>query len=166
MVAVKQLWTNNRAHTGGALRDYGLKAEVETLGTIRHKNIVKLYCFFSNGDSNLLVYEYMPNGNLWDALHETNGRNLDWPTRYRIALGITHGLVYLHHHCVPPIIHRDIKSTNILLDKDFEPYIVDFGAAKILQAFGGDATATFAGTYGYIAPGIPFYFFLYCWHFY
>eukprot|EP01018_Ginkgo_biloba_P016625 Gb_31672 [translate_table: standard] len=152
MVAVKQLWTNNRAHTGGALRDYGLKAEVETLGTIRHKNIVKLYCCFSNGDSNLLVYEYMPNGNLWDALHETNGRNLDWPARYRIALGTAQGLVYLHRHCVPSIIHRDIKSTNILLDVDFEPYIADFGAAKILQAFGGDATATFAGTYGYIAP--------------
>jgi Leucine-rich repeat (LRR) protein/tRNA A-37 threonylcarbamoyl transferase component Bud32 len=152
-VAVKQFWTSKRMHHTEALQDYGFKTEVEILGTIRHKNIVKLYCYFSKGDSKLLVYQYLPNGNLWDALHESIGKNLDWPVRYKIALGAAQGLVYLHDNCVPPIVHRDIKSTNILLDLDFEPYIADFGVAKILKAFGREeSTVTFAGTHGYIAP--------------
>ncbi|XP_058081100.1 receptor protein-tyrosine kinase CEPR1-like [Magnolia sinica] len=154
-VAVKKLWTRKtKDQSPDHLSvDRELKAEVETLGNIRHRNIVKLYCCFSNSDSNLLVYEYMPNGNLWDALHQAKGF-LDWPTRHRIALGIAQGLAYLHHDLLPPIIHRDIKSTNILLDEDFHPKVADFGVAKVLQGRGRmDSTTTvIAGTYGYLAP--------------
>ena len=141
---------------GGWLGDRELRTEVETLGSIRHKNIVKLYCCYSGADCNLLVYEYMPNGNLWEALHGCY-LLLDWPTRHRVALGVAQGLAYLHHDLLFPIVHRDIKSSNILLDADFEPKVADFGIAKVLQARGGadrDAsTTTIAGTYGYLAPG-------------
>ncbi|XP_066355094.1 receptor protein-tyrosine kinase CEPR1-like [Miscanthus floridulus] len=140
---------------GGWLGDRELRTEVETLGSIRHKNIVKLYCCYSGADCNLLVYEYMPNGNLWEALHGCY-LLLDWPTRHRVALGVAQGLAYLHHDLLFPIVHRDIKSSNILLDADFEPKVADFGIAKVLQARGGadrdGSTTTIAGTYGYLAP--------------
>jgi serine/threonine protein kinase len=162
LVAVKKLWVSRRSkqehgHGGAGCLDRELRTEVETLGSIRHKNIVKLYCCYSGADSNLLVYEYMPNGNLWDALHGSGGWGfgfLDWPTRHRVALGVAQGLAYLHHDLLFPIVHRDIKSSNILLDADFEPKVADFGIAKVLQARGDrDAsTTTIAGTYGYLAP--------------
>lgn len=157
-VAVKRLWSRKSKDStpeDGLFLDKTLKTEVETLGNIRHKNIVKLYCYFSSLDCSLLVYEYMPNGNLWDALHNKNSVHLDWPTRHKIALGTAQGLAYLHHDLLPPIIHRDIKSTNILLDVDYQPKVADFGIAKVLQARGGkDSTSTvIAGTYGYLAPG-------------
>lgn len=156
VVAVKRLWSRKTKETASedqSCLDKELKTEVETLGNIRHKNIVKLYCYFSSLDWNLLVYEYMPNGNLWDALHK-GYVHLDWPTRHQIALGIAQGLAYLHHDLLPPIIHRDIKSTNILLDVNYQPKVADFGIAKVLQARGGkDSTTTvIAGTYGYLAP--------------
>ncbi|XP_061352977.1 receptor protein-tyrosine kinase CEPR1 [Gastrolobium bilobum] len=155
-VAVKRLWSRKSKDSAPEDRmfvDKALKAEVETLGSIRHKNIVKLYCCFSSLECSLLVYEYMPNGTLWDSLHK-GWVHLDWPTRYKIALGIAQGLAYLHHDLVLPIIHRDIKSTNILLDVDYHPKVADFGIAKVLQARGGkDSTTTvIAGTYGYLAP--------------
>ncbi|KAI3689110.1 hypothetical protein L2E82_47059 [Cichorium intybus] len=154
VIAVKRFWSqkskNNRSHD--QIMDKELKSEVETLGNIRHKNIVKLYCYLSSCNCNLLVYEYMPNGSLWDALH--NGKCvLDWPTRHQIAVGVAKGLAYLHHDLVPSIIHRDVKSTNILLDRNFQPKVADFGLAKVLNGGGKDSTATvIAGTYGYIAP--------------
>ncbi|XP_076948335.1 receptor protein-tyrosine kinase CEPR1-like [Bidens hawaiensis] len=155
VVAVKRLWSQKMKDEYSAdqqIMNRELKTEVEILGNIRHKNIVKLYCYFSGFDCNLLVYEYMPNGNLWDALHRGKCL-LDWPTRHRIALGVAQGLAYLHHDLMPPIIHRDIKSTNILLDRDFEPKVADFGIAKVLRARGKDSTTTIvAGSYGYIAP--------------
>ncbi|GLT93668.1 hypothetical protein SLE2022_114480 [Rubroshorea leprosula] len=160
VVAVKKLWTvkaKDSTPEDGLVWDKGLKTEVETLGNIRHKNIVKLYSYFSSFDCSLLVYEYMPNGNLWDALR--NGWiHLDWPTRHQIALGVAQGLAYLHHDLLPPIIHRDIKSTNILLDVNYQPKVADFGIAKVLQARGGkDSTTTvIAGTYGYMAPEYSF----------
>ncbi|XP_047052517.1 receptor protein-tyrosine kinase CEPR1-like [Lolium rigidum] len=167
LVAVKKLWVSsskqNQKHRGGwggGEEDEGreLRTEVETLGSIRHKNIVKLYCCYSGADSNLLVYEYMPNGNLWDALHGGGWGFLDWPTRRRVAIGVAQGLAYLHHDLLFAIVHRDVKSSNILLDADFEPKVADFGIAKVIQATAssrGDTTAsttTIAGTYGYLAP--------------
>ncbi|PON68307.1 GPCR kinase [Parasponia andersonii] len=161
VVAVKRLWSSKGKELTSDQDDdqlilnKELKTEVETLGSIRHKNIVKLYCYFSSLDCNLLVYEYMPNGNLWDALHKGwNNIDLDWPIRHQIGLGIAQGLAYLHHDLPRPIIHRDIKSTNILLDVNYQPKVADFGIAKVLQARGGkDSTTTvIAGTYGYLAP--------------
>lgn len=156
VVAVKKLWSRKTKYSvqeGQLAIARELKTEVETLGSIRHKNIVKLYSYFSSVDCSLLIYEYMTNGNLWEALH--GGKVLlNWPARYQIALGIAQGLAYLHHDLMPPIIHRDIKSNNILLDVDFQPKVADFGIAKVLQATGGkdSSTTVIAGTYGYLAP--------------
>ncbi|KAH9330520.1 hypothetical protein KI387_002628 [Taxus chinensis] len=160
-VAVKSLWpVNNNSSKQNDLNQL-MNAEVDVLGMVRHKNIVKLYCCLSNGDSNLLVYEYLQNGNLFDALHKVykektsqgSSLHLDWLTRYKIALGAAHGLSYLHHGCSPAIVHRDVKSTNILLDDNYEAKIADFGIAKFLHDDRGKDLATaFGGTYGYIAP--------------
>ncbi|XP_023731836.1 receptor protein-tyrosine kinase CEPR1 [Lactuca sativa] len=156
VIAVKRFWSqkskDNSSSNDQKIMEKELKSEVETLGNIRHKNIIKLYCYLSSCNCNLLVYEYMPNGSLWDALH--NGKCvLDWPTRHQIAVGVAKGLAYLHHDLVPPIIHRDVKSTNILLDRNFQPKVADFGLAKVLNGRGKDSTTTcIAGTYGYIAP--------------
>ncbi|PWA79281.1 Leucine-rich repeat-containing protein [Artemisia annua] len=155
VIAVKRFWSQklkDGSSDDNQMMDKELKSEVETLGSIRHKNIVKLYCYLSSCNCNLLVYEYMPNGSLWDALH--HGKCLlDWPTRHQIALGIAKGLAYLHHDLLPAIIHRDVKSTNILLDRNFNPKVADFGLAKVLNGRGKDSTTTvIAGTYGYLAP--------------
>ncbi|GAB4839242.1 Receptor-like protein kinase 7 [Ancistrocladus abbreviatus] len=128
-------------------------SEVQTLSSIRHVNVVKLYCSITSEDSSLLVYEYMPNGSLWDRLHSCKEIGLDWQTRYQIAFGAARGLEYLHHGCERPVIHRDVKSSNILLDEFLKPRIADFGLAKIVQADGvRDSTHLIAGTLGYIAP--------------
>ncbi|KAL1344799.1 hypothetical protein HN51_018629 [Arachis hypogaea] len=128
-------------------------AEVQALSSIRHVNVVKLYCSITSEDSSLLVYEYLPNGSLWDKLHTGGKMELDWEIRYEIAVGSAKGLEYLHHSCERPVIHRDVKSSNILLDEFLKPRIADFGLAKIVQAnVAKDSTQVIAGTHGYIAP--------------
>ncbi|KAL2471432.1 Leucine-rich receptor-like protein kinase family protein [Abeliophyllum distichum] len=136
------------------IRSWEFEAEVQTLSSIRHINVVKLYCSITSEDSSLLVYEYMPNGSLWDKLHTCRKQALDWSTRYEIAVGAAKGLEYLHHGCDRPVIHRDVKSSNILLDEDLKPRIADFGLAKIVQANSTTESTTqiIAGTHGYIAP--------------
>ncbi|XP_019188046.1 PREDICTED: LRR receptor-like serine/threonine-protein kinase HSL2 isoform X2 [Ipomoea nil] len=153
MVAVKKLWEANRECESEVV----FKAEMETLGSIRHKNIVKLLYGCMGKDFKILVYEYMENGSLGDVLHGEEGVVLDWPTRFNIAVGAAQGLAYLHHDCVPPILHRDIKSNNILLDKDFRPKVADFGLAKMMYRGtevqeSGQVMSHVAGSYGYIAP--------------
>ena len=115
----------------------------------RHKNIVRLWCCCNTGDCKLLVYEYMQNGSLG------KGGLLDWPTRYKIALEAAEGLSYLHHDCVPPIIHKDVKSNNILLDGEFAARVADFGVAKVVQGVGkgAESMSVIVGSRGYIAPG-------------
>lgn len=129
-------------------------AEVHALSSIRHVNVVKLYCSITSEDSSLLVYEYLPNGSLWDRLHTSRKMELDWETRYEIAVGAAKGLEYLHHGCERPVIHRDVKSSNILLDEFLKPRIADFGLAKVVQSNVGNDSSTrvIAGTHGYIAP--------------
>uniref|UniRef100_A0ACD5ZA35 Uncharacterized protein n=1 Tax=Avena sativa TaxID=4498 RepID=A0ACD5ZA35_AVESA len=128
------------------------EAEIATLGRIRHKNIVKLWCCLRSGDRGLLVYEYMPNGSLGDLLHGGKGGLLDWPARYRIMVDAAEGLSYLHHDCAPPIVHRDVKSNNILLDADFGAKVADFGVARVIGGDGPNAVSAIAGSCGYIAP--------------
>ncbi|KAL3522346.1 hypothetical protein ACH5RR_015180 [Cinchona calisaya] len=160
VVAVKKLWGSSKIADEsidvekGNVQDDGFAAEVETLGKIRHKNIVKLWCCCTTRDCKLLVYEYMPNGGLGDLLHSTKSGLLDWPIRYKIAMDAAEGLAYLHHDCVPPIVHRDVKSNNILLDGDFGARVADFGVAKVVDANGKGAKSmsVIAGSCGYIAP--------------
>ncbi|KAL5730514.1 hypothetical protein ACHQM5_003321 [Ranunculus cassubicifolius] len=152
-VAVKKLWGES-IKDDTQIRDDGFEAEVETLGKIRHKNIVKLWCCCTTKDCKLLIYEYMPNGSLGDLLHSTKSGLLDWPTRYKIAVDAAEGLSYLHHDCAPPIVHRDIKSNNILLDAEFGAKVADFGVAKVIDTISQEAVSmsVIAGSCGYIAP--------------
>nr|GMD52436.1 receptor-like protein kinase 5 [Ipomoea batatas] len=149
-VAVKSIRNNYK------LCEKVFLAEVKILGTIRHSNIVKLWCCVSSEESKLLVYEYMENRSLDLWLHakrRSPGQFLDWPTRLRIAIGAAKGLSYMHHNCSPPIVHRDVKSSNVILDSDFSAKIADFGLAKILINHGDPNTvSTVAGSFGYIAP--------------
>lgn len=153
-VAVKKLYGVHR----GPENEAGFWSEMETLGRIRHKNIVKLLFGSVGEDFRALVYEYVENGSLGDMLHKDpkGGFLLDWSKRFEIALGAAQGLAYLHHDCVPSIVHRDVKSNNILLDEEFRPRVADFGLAKTLQVEvkeSDGAMSRVAGSYGYIAPG-------------
>ncbi|KAE9613727.1 putative protein kinase RLK-Pelle-LRR-XI-1 family [Lupinus albus] len=151
-VAAKKLWGGTRKLDTESV----FKSEIEILGRIRHANIVKLlFSCSADDDLMVLVYEYMEKGSLGDVLHVNKCEELrEWSTRFNIAVGAAQGLAYLHHDCVPPILHRDVKSNNILLDQDFSPYVADFGLAKTLKHEEGGigAMSRIAGSYGYIAP--------------
>ncbi|TKY71561.1 Receptor protein kinase HAIKU2 [Spatholobus suberectus] len=161
--AVKHIWTSNSSERGSSRstsamlrrssRSPEFDAEVATLSSVRHVNVVKLYCSITSEDSSLLVYEFLPNGSLWDRLHTCKKKSeMGWEVRYDIALGAARGLEYLHHGCDRPVIHRDVKSSNILLDEEWKPRIADFGLAKIVQGGAGNWTNVIAGTLGYIPP--------------
>ncbi|XP_024993728.1 G-type lectin S-receptor-like serine/threonine-protein kinase At2g19130 [Cynara cardunculus var. scolymus] len=127
------------------------RSEVSTIGTTQHVHLVSLRGFCAEGNSKLLVYDYMPNGSLDSHLfHEKSV--LNWKTRYQIALGTARGLVYLHDECRDCIIHCDIKPENILLDDDFCPKIADFGLAKLVGRDFSRVLTTIRGTRGYLAP--------------
>ena len=133
-------------------------SEVDTVGQAKHRNLVRLLGFLKRDRVGLLVYDYIPNGDLFSASHGRN-RSLPWKTRLGIARDVARGLAYLHHDYDAPIVHRDIKSSNVLLDDHFEAYISDFGLAKVLGTLSGpksyelSTTMNVMGTFGYIAPG-------------
>lgn len=130
-------------------------AEMETLGKIKHRNLVPLLGYCKVGEERLLVYEYMQGGNLDEVLHgDIDGRErLTWDLRKQIAKGAARGLAFLHHNCIPHIIHRDMKSSNVLLDKDLEARVSDFGMARLISALDTHlSVSTLAGTPGYVPP--------------
>lgn len=139
-----------------AEQDRGFERELEAMGDIKHRNIVTLHGYYSTTQYNLLIYELMTNGSLDEALHGKSAARkvLDWPTRYKIAVGAARGLSYLHHDCIPHIIHRDIKSSNILLGHNMEARVSDFGLATLMEPDKTHVSTLVAGTFGYLAPGM------------
>ncbi|XP_020582036.1 probable serine/threonine-protein kinase PBL21 isoform X2 [Phalaenopsis equestris] len=149
VVAIKQL---NRDGLQGSNE---FLVEVLMLTMLHHPNLVSLIGYCAEGCERLLVYEYMSHGSLDDHLfYLSPGQEpLDWNKRIKIALGSAMGLAYLHDAADPPVIYRDLKSANILLDEDFNPKLSDFGLAKLAPV--GDKThvsTRVMGTYGYCAP--------------
>ncbi|KAJ4791922.1 Leucine-rich receptor-like protein kinase family protein [Rhynchospora pubera] len=149
-VAVKKL-----IHfTGQGDREF--TAEMETIGKIKHRNLVPLLGYCKIGEERLLVYEYMKYGSLDMVLHDksrSNGVTLDWSSRKKVAIGSARGLAFLHHSCIPHIIHRDMKSSNVLLDANLEARVSDFGMARLVNALDTHlSVSTLAGTPGYVPP--------------
>ncbi|XP_042456298.1 probable serine/threonine-protein kinase PBL7 isoform X1 [Zingiber officinale] len=150
IVAIKQLNRN------GMQGNREFLVEVLMLGLLHHPNLVNLIGYCAEGDQRLLVYEYMPLGSLEDHLHadlSPDKKWLDWNTRMKIAAGAAKGLEYLHDKANPPVIYRDFKCPNILLDEGYHPKLSDFGLAK-LGPVGDDThvSTRVMGTYGYCAP--------------
>ncbi|KVI06269.1 leucine-rich repeat receptor-like serine/threonine/tyrosine-protein kinase SOBIR1 [Cynara cardunculus var. scolymus] len=132
-----------------------IKSEIQTVGQIRHRNLLPLLAHVSRPTCHYLVYEFMKNGSLQDILQEVKEgrRELDWLARHRVALGVAAGLEYLHLSHTPRIVHRDLKPANVLLDDDMEARIADFGLAKSIPDADTHMTSSnVAGTLGYIAP--------------
>ncbi|XP_014493485.1 MDIS1-interacting receptor like kinase 2 [Vigna radiata var. radiata] len=130
--------------------------EVEAMSETRHRNIIKLYGFCSEGMHTFLIYEYMNRGNLSAMLKDDKeALELDWPKRVDIVKGVASALSYMHHDCSPPLIHRDISSNNILLSDDLSAHVSDFGTARFLKQ-DSPIWTSFAGTYGYAAPELAY----------
>uniref|UniRef100_A0A2N9F957 non-specific serine/threonine protein kinase n=1 Tax=Fagus sylvatica TaxID=28930 RepID=A0A2N9F957_FAGSY len=129
------------------------KTEIELLSRVHHKNLVSLVGFCFDQGEQMLVYEFVPNGTLKDSLSGKSGIRLDWMRRLKVALGAARGLAYLHELANPPIIHRDIKSTNILLDERLVAKVADFGLSKPMSDDEKDhVTTQVKGTMGYLDP--------------
>ncbi|KAJ3695080.1 hypothetical protein LUZ60_000457 [Juncus effusus] len=166
-VAVKKIHNSNKLDSN---LEKEFQSEVQILGSIRHINVIKLLCYISSNDTKLLVYEYMENSSLYSWLHnkqilpngeemerkpngEKSNKMMDWPMRLRIASDVARGLCYMHHESVPMILHRDVKSSNVLLDSKFRAHVADFGLARNLaQAGESEIASDVAGTFGYLAP--------------
>ncbi|RWR81118.1 LRR receptor-like serine/threonine-protein kinase FEI 1 isoform X1 [Cinnamomum micranthum f. kanehirae] len=131
--------------------DRFFESELEILGSIKHRYLVNLRGYCNSSSSKLLIYDYLPSGSLDEVLHERS-EQLDWDARLNIIMGAAKGLAYLHHDCSPRIIHRDIKSSNILLDGNLEARVSDFGLARLLKDEESHITTIVAGTFGYLAP--------------
>ncbi|KAF6147762.1 hypothetical protein GIB67_006735 [Kingdonia uniflora] len=130
------------------------KVEVEAIGKVRYKNLVGLIGYCAEGTQRILVYEYVDNGNLEQWLQGNLGpvSPLTWDIRMKIAVGTAKGLAYLHEGLEPKVVHRDIKSSNILLDKKWNSKVSDFGLAKFLGPDASHVTTRVIGTFGCVAP--------------
>ncbi|KAF6150138.1 hypothetical protein GIB67_023093 [Kingdonia uniflora] len=142
-----------RAQQGSMQGGAEFKTEIELLSRVHHKNVVGLIGFCFEQGEQMLVYEFMPNGTLKEGLSGRSGIYLDWKRRLRIALGSARGLTYLHELANPPIIHRDVKSTNILLDENLTAKVADFGLSKLVaDSEKGHVSTQVKGTLGYLDP--------------
>ncbi|GLU06078.1 hypothetical protein SLE2022_231410 [Rubroshorea leprosula] len=147
LVAIK------RAQQGSMQGELEFKTEIELLSRVHHKNIVSLLGFCFEQGEQMLIYEYVPNGSLYETLSGKSRIRLDWARRLKIAVGAARGLAYLHELANPPIIHRDIKSTNILLDQHLTAKVANFGLSKpISDNEKGHVTTQVEGTTGYMDP--------------
>ncbi|PSS18032.1 LRR receptor-like serine/threonine-protein kinase precursor [Actinidia chinensis var. chinensis] len=149
-VAVKML---SRSSTQGSEQFW---TEAELLTTIHHRNLASLIGYCDEASNTALIYEYMANGNLQECLLDRNRAVLTWEQRLQIAVDAAHALEYLHNGCKPPIIHRDIKTANILLDDKLQAKVADFGLSRIFPIEDGDhgthVTTVVMGTFGYLDP--------------
>ncbi|CAA7399539.1 unnamed protein product [Spirodela intermedia] len=127
-------------------------AEVKVISRVRHRNLVQLVGWCHEKGELLLAYEYMPNGSLDAHLYNDGGNPLPWPTRYSIARGVAAALLYLHEESEQCVVHRDVKSSNVMLDVNFNAKLGDFGLARLVDHGGGMETTAVAGTMGYLAP--------------
>ncbi|KAK8965576.1 Proline-rich receptor-like protein kinase PERK8 [Platanthera guangdongensis] len=145
-VAVKQL------KIGGGQGEREFKAEVEIISRVHHRHLVSLVGYCIEENQRLLVYDFVPNDTLHYHLHGQGNPVMDWEGRVRVAAGAARGIAYLHEDCHPRIIHRDIKSSNILLDNNFEAQVSDFGLARLAMDAWTHVTTRVMGTFGYLAP--------------
>ncbi|KAI3470385.1 hypothetical protein Pfo_027048 [Paulownia fortunei] len=142
-----------RAQQGSVQGGLEFKTEIELLSRVHHKNLVGLVGFCFEQGEQMLVYEFMANGTLRESLSGRSGVHLDWKRRIRIVLGSARGLAYLHELANPPIIHRDVKSTNILLDENLTAKVADFGLSKLVSnSSKGHVSTQVKGTLGYLDP--------------
>ncbi|XP_051139993.1 leucine-rich repeat receptor protein kinase HPCA1-like [Andrographis paniculata] len=142
-----------RSQEGSMQGGLEFKTEIELLSRVHHKNLVGLVGFCFKQGQQMLVYEYMAGGTLRDCLSGRSGIQVDWKRRLRIALGSARGLAYLHELAHPPIIHRDVKSTNILLDENLTAKVADFGLSKMVSDVSkGHVSTQVKGTLGYLDP--------------
>ncbi|KAH1103537.1 hypothetical protein GYH30_037469 [Glycine max] len=148
IIAVKMLSSKSKQGNREFINEIGL------ISALQHPCLVKLHGCCVEGDQLLLVYEYMENNSLAQALFGNGASQLklNWPTRHKICIGIARGLAFLHEESTLKIVHRDIKATNVLLDKDLNPKISDFGLAKLDEEDNTHISTRVAGTYGYMAP--------------
>ncbi|KAL6627564.1 hypothetical protein ACP70R_031290 [Stipagrostis hirtigluma subsp. patula] len=145
-VAVKKL------KDGGGQGEREFHAEVEIISRVHHRHLVSLVGYCISEDQRLLVYDFVPNNTLHYHLHGRGVPVLEWQARVKIAAGSARGIAYLHEDCHPRIIHRDIKSSNILLDNNFEAQVADFGLARLAMDACTHVTTRVMGTFGYLAP--------------
>ncbi|GKU97100.1 hypothetical protein SLEP1_g10280 [Rubroshorea leprosula] len=153
VVALKKL---HRREAEEPAFDKSFRNEVKMLTEIRHKNIVRLHGFCLHRRYMFLIYQYMERGSLFCVLrNDDEAVELDWFKRLNVIKSTANALSYLHHDCIPPILHRDISSNNILLNSELEAFVADFGNARLLDPDSSNYTAI-AGTHGYIAPELAY----------
>ncbi|XP_010265965.1 PREDICTED: putative receptor-like protein kinase At4g00960 isoform X2 [Nelumbo nucifera] len=146
-IAVKKLSQSSRQGTREFMN------EAKLLARVQHRNVVNLLGYCTHGAENILVYEYLPRESLDKFIFDSERKKvLDWERRFRIISGVARGLLYLHEDSHSPVIHRDIKASNILLDLKWAPKIADFGMARLFPEDQTHVNTRVAGTNGYMAP--------------
>eukprot|EP00250_Pteridium_aquilinum_P005598 c15670_g1_i1 orf=412-3393(-) len=149
-VAIKKLMVSSLVKS-----QYDFEKEIQFLGQIKHRNLLGLQGYYWTPQLQLLIYDFVPNGNLYSWLHEKSHADaaLSWPTRFKIAVGTARGLAHLHHACRPQVIHYNMKSSNVLLDESCNPVIADYGLAKLLPTLDRYLMSSkFQSALGYMAP--------------